>query len=88
MVETLVYIEGGKIIASRRTPYTEKLGGNPTKQQIQDLMRSQHKEILLGIRNKTFKFILSENITDETKDKAPQDNTLLESVMDYLSGKD
>jgi hypothetical protein len=88
IVETLVYKDGGKIIGSRRTAYGEKFGANPTREQITSLMRSQHKEILLGIKNKTFKFILSENITKETAKQAPKDATLLSSVMQYLKDKE
>lgn len=87
IVETLVYKGGGEIIASRRTPYGDTLGINPPRDSIIELMRKQHKEILLAIKNKTFQFIRAENITNETIQQAPQDGTLLESIMDYLDKK-
>jgi len=87
IVETLVYKGGGQIIASRITPYAETLGFNPSRDEIIKLMRKQHKEIMMAIKNKTFQFVRAENITKDILKKAPQDGTLLESIMDYLDKK-
>lgn len=87
VVETLVYKGGGEIIASRRTSYSNILASDYDPSRIMDLMRNQHKEILIAIKDKTFEFILAENITDEIINKSPQDNTLLDSVIDYLDKK-
>jgi hypothetical protein len=87
IVETLIYIEGGKIIASRRTNYTHLLNSKNDPSQIDEMMRKQHKEILLAIKNKTFKYVLAEDITPETVKNSPQDSTLLDSILDYLDKK-
>ena len=87
IVETLVYKGGGEIIASRRTSYRELIGEGYSTDKIVELMRKQHKEILLAIKNKTFKFIRAENITPETIKESPEDGTFLDSIMDYLEKK-
>lgn len=87
VVETLVYKGGGEIIASRRTPYSDIVGADYDPAKIMDLMRKQHKEILIAIKNKTFEFILAENITQDVIKNSPFDNTLLDSIIDYLDKK-
>ena len=87
VVETLIYKGGGEIIASRRTSYSYILGANYDPSQIMDMMRNQHKEILIAIKERTFEFILAENITQEVINKSPLDNTLLDSIIDYLDKK-
>lgn len=87
VVETLIYKGGGEIIASRRTSYSNILSADYDPVKIMDLMRNQHKEILIAIKNKTFEFILAENITQDTISRAPLDNTLLDSIIDYLDKK-
>ena len=43
---TLIYLSGA-IIHSQKTDYSKKLGPNPTDNQIQELMRQQHTQLVL-----------------------------------------
>lgn len=87
VVETLIYKGGGEIIASRRTSYADTFGLDFDPSNVMDMMRKQHKEILLAIKNRTFEYVLAEDITQDIIKNAPLDNTLLDSIIDFLDKK-
>lgn len=87
VVETLIYKGGGEIIASRRTSYAENIGQDFDSFNVMDMMRKQHKEILLAIKNRTFQYVRAEDITQDIINNSPMDNTLLDSIIDFLDKK-
>ena len=50
VIESIIYI-GGKIMSRRRTPYVV---GEVSKEQIEDMVRRQHKDLLEAIRSGTW----------------------------------
>ena len=52
LIETVIFVDGGRVLDSWREPYPEERGGveNETK-LIRILMKSQHKRALLAVRD-------------------------------------
>lgn len=49
-IVTLLY-EGGTILASCKSSYTDLLGTDDLRQQVEQLMKAQHKEMLRRLRD-------------------------------------
>lgn len=52
-VESLVYV-GGEIVASKKTPYVEKVRNGGGQKAIQELMETQHRKIIAAIQRGRF----------------------------------
>jgi hypothetical protein len=50
-VITHVFADGGRIIATRKTSYAEHLGASSYHETVRQLIRSQHKAMLLALRD-------------------------------------
>lgn len=51
---THVFVDGGAIIATRKTSYEEMMGAPDLKERVRELMREQHKSMALAIRDGAF----------------------------------
>jgi hypothetical protein len=50
-VITHLFADGGRIVASKKTTYAEHVGAEDYQQTVKQLMRAQHKEMFIALRD-------------------------------------
>jgi hypothetical protein len=51
---THIFADGGRIVASRKTDYSKHLQTDNLEETIRNLMKEQHKEMLVALRNNAY----------------------------------
>lgn len=53
-VFTHVFAEGGRVVATKKTPYAEWIGRPDLAERVKALMQEQHKAAFIAVRNGLF----------------------------------
>jgi hypothetical protein len=78
LIETLIY-KGGEILASRRLPYAELIGGGDPEKAISHLMEEQHNAMILEVKRGKF--------TPAAEEPGGEDLSLDEIVLTFLAAR-
>jgi len=83
VIVTLLYKEG-KILCSRKLSYADILKADCLDDVIRKLMKEQHKQMIMDLRDGTFE----EKTKDSQSTEAPEEASLDDIILDYLSDGD
>jgi hypothetical protein len=50
-VITHLFADGGRIVASKKTSYAERVGSDGLQEQVKKLMQAQHKQMFIALRD-------------------------------------
>ncbi len=83
VIVTLLYKEG-KILCSRKLSYADILKADCLESVIRNLMKEQHKQMIMDLRDGKFE----EKTKDLHSAELPKEESLDDIILDYLSDSD
>ncbi len=83
VIVTLLY-EEGKILCSRKLSYADILKADCLESVIRNLMKEQHKQMIMDLRDGKFE----EKTKGRKSEESPKEASLDDIILDYLADDD
>jgi hypothetical protein len=78
-VITHLFADGGRIVASKKTSYADRVGSDGLPEQVKKLMQGQHKSMFISLRDGLY--------DEDASDEAPEPASAQHGAVDLLSGE-